>query len=202
MKAIAHFISLLFHPILIPSYTVLFIVWVSPNIFGYISSQQSVFVIRTVVFYTLLYPLVIVLLMKQLGFIDGFTITDRRQRILVFIPMSFMFMWTYIVFYKEQVPHIITSMMMGATIALFLSMIVNIMVEKISIHAIGMGGMFAILLVTSGISLYNISWALMLVILLGGLVGTARLILAAHYPREVYNGYMLGFLCMAGAMLF
>jgi len=27
------------------------------------------------------------------------------------------------------------------------------------------------------------------------------LVLQAHQPREVYNGYMLGFLCMAGAML-
>ncbi|OWY23001.1 hypothetical protein C7N43_03075 [Sphingobacteriales bacterium UPWRP_1] len=201
MKNLAKVISLLLHPIFIPSYTALFMVWALPNIFGYITSAQAVFVIRTIVFYTLLYPLFIVFLMKKLGFIDNYNIADRKQRILVFIPMAFMFMWTYTVLYKAQTPHITASMMMGCTIALFLSMIINIMIEKISIHAIGMGGMFAMVLFTAGISIYNISWALMLVVLLGGLVGTARLVLQAHQPREVYNGYMLGFLCMAGAML-
>ena len=201
IKALAHLLSVLLHPIFIPTYCALFIVWVLPNVFGYFTSQQAVFVVRTIFLYTLLFPLFIVFLMRALDFIDSYDVADRKQRILVFMPMAFLFTWTCTVLYREQLPDITTKMMYGATIALFLSMIVNIMVEKISIHAIGMGGAFAVVLFASGLSNYNIAWALMLVIFLTGAVGTARLILQAHQPREVYNGYMLGFLCMAVSLL-
>lgn len=201
MKFLAHLISLLFHPIFIPTYTAFFVVWVLPNVFGYFTSASAVFFLRTIVLFTLLYPLFIVFLMRQLGFIDSFNVTDRKQRILVFIPMAFMFTWTYTVLHREQAPNIAANMMLGATIALFLSMIVNILFEKISLHAIGMGSMFATVLFASGSGIYNTTWALMLSIFIAGLVGSARLVLAAHQPREVYNGYMLGFMCMAFSLL-
>lgn len=201
IKVVAHLLSVLLHPVLIPTYLAMFIVWVLPNIFGFYTSGQAVFVVRTIALYTLLFPLMIVFLMRRLDFIDSFQVTDRKQRILVFMPMAFLYTWTCTVLYREQLPVIAAKMMFGATIALFLSMIVNIMVEKISIHAIGMGGAFAVVLFVSGISIFNIAWALMLVIFLTGAVGTSRLILNAHQPREVYNGYMLGFLCMSVSLL-
>jgi len=39
----------------------------------------------------------------------------------------------------------------------------------------------------------NIGLLILLVVLLSGLVGTARLYLKVHRPYEVYSGYFLGF---------
>ena len=39
----------------------------------------------------------------------------------------------------------------------------------------------------------SMSLVLMVVIVLAGLVGTARMILGAHTPPELYGGYLVGF---------
>jgi len=46
------------------------------------------------------------------------------------------------------------------------------------------------------------SLILMVVIVLAGLVGTARMLLGAHTPPELYGGYMVGFLTQFIALRF
>lgn len=66
----------------------------------------------------------------------------------------------------------------------------------------GMGGLFAVVLYATNIATFDISYFIMGALFLGGLVGTARLQLGEHKPREVYSGYLLGFLSQASALIF
>lgn len=219
MKIFAHIISAIFHPLLLPTYTIFLLVAYTPSLFGRISfAEHGIFntfilslvgevAIRPIVltfFLTVFFPVFILFLMRQLDFIDGFfKVSDKKQQVLVFIPLSFMFMWSYIVFLKSPYPPIVAKIMLGATITLCSMLVMNAAFDKISAHALGMGAFFAaILFVSVNISVYDMSLVLTIVLLLAGLVGTAQLVLKNHQLNEVYNGYTIGFICMAFSLIF
>ena len=83
-------------------------------------------------------------------------------------------------------------MMLGACLAIFVALFINIF-SKISLHAIGVGSLVALLFVLVRISTYDMRLLLLAAVLVAGIVGTARLILQAHDIREIYSGYLVGF---------
>ncbi|MGQ9621134.1 MAG: hypothetical protein ACUVTX_09165, partial [Bacteroidales bacterium] len=48
----------------------------------------------------------------------------------------------------------------------------------------------------------NLTWFLIPVLLIAGLILTSRLILNIHKPGQVYSGFLLGFTVVAAVMLF
>lgn len=63
-------------------------------------------------------------------------------------------------------------------------------------HTVGIGGFLAMVIITmvnTSVPLYDLRPILLGVIVLAGLVGTARLVLKAHVPQEIYGGYIVGF---------
>lgn len=82
--------------------------------------------------------------------------------------------------------------------------------SKISAHAVGMGGLLAMVIITMlrfshdvftiqtgllGTINFNMNAVLIIVIVLCGLVGTSRLLLKAHEPRDLYGGFISGVCC-------
>ena len=64
---------------------------------------------------------------------------------------------------------------------------------KISTHTAAIGGIAGALVAFSGKFSYNPVWWLCLVILVAGLVGTARMILRQHTLAQVVAGFAVGF---------
>ncbi len=202
MNFIAQLVSLVFHPLFVPTYSMLFLLWGNPYQFGRLDSYEGLFVLQTVISYSILYPLFVVVLMRLLDFIDNYQLRDRKNRILVFIPTSFFFWWTFIVFLKSDYPEILSDIMLGATISICIALLVTAVFSKISLHTIGMGGLFAIVLFSVNIAVKDVSLFLFATIFVAGLVGTCRMYLKAHNLQEVYNGYLVGFLSMFFALVF
>ena len=161
-------------------------------------------------------PIIGVLMMRFLGLIDGLEMKNRSDRIGPFIIIGVCYLWLTINFINSsQISDFLTTFMLGATISLFLGFIINIF-EKISLHTIGMGGLIAGYLILINYysygaasfvwdgTEYNIHLMLVFILLLiiSGLVGTSRLILGAHIPREVYGGFLVGLLGQVIAMRF
>ena len=64
---------------------------------------------------------------------------------------------------------------------------------KISVHAAGAGCMVGFLLSIALIfPEHNLMWALVTVVMLAGLIMSARLYLDEHTPVKVYSGFTLG----------
>ena len=200
MRFVAMFISYLLHPVLIPSYGIFLLIWCNPYLFGNWPSYDSVMLMQSVILNSAFFPMFTVFLMVRLGFVESMEVTDRRERVLVFMAISFFFLWTYFVLQKNQ-PEFVSDVMLGVCIALFASFIITMLVDKISIHAMGMGGLFAIALFATNIAIFDLTPIILLTILAAGLVGTARLLLNAHTPSQIYSGYMVGFLCQAIAII-
>lgn len=218
LKTAAQFISILFHPLLIPTYMLVLLMIVNPYLFGVhdISEQNSMLLIIHTIMNTLVIPAFAILVMKLLGLIKTFEMQDKSERTGPYIIAGIFYLWLFRNFLDNtNVPLAFTSFLLGATIALFLAFLLNIF-TKISAHAVSMGGLLAMVIITMfqfsydtfnlnlwfGTIQMNMVTVLMITILIAGMVGSARLILKAHIPSDLYGGYLIGFASQIFALRF
>jgi membrane-associated phospholipid phosphatase len=210
IRAIAHLISICFHPL------VLFIalLWtgylVDPYAYALSSAHEvSVTAIMTVAILFVI-PVVTVLMMKGLGFIKSLRMEDPKERIGPMIASIICFVWFYVNMKSNaNVPSSFLVLALGGCIALALDFFINNF-SKISLHTTGAGafltGVIILMTISSNkvidITLFGSIWQLhpMMLILvatvIGGLVGTSRLLLEAHRPVDIYGGYLVGIISL------
>jgi hypothetical protein len=70
---------------------------------------------------------------------------------------------------------------------------------KVSMHTTAAGGAIGIMAVLLFLSPFNMLGAFFATIIIGGIVGTARLILREHTSFEIWVGYLIGLLSQLGA---
>lgn len=208
-RAFARFLSFVAHPLLVLSYVLLLQMALDPCSFGarQMSDPQSVVLLMSVFVCTVVLPGFAVALMKPLGLIKSLEMEDKQDRIGPYIVSGVFYLWLVKNLLSDgQTPQLYVIFALGATIGLFLAFLINIF-SKISAHAVGMGGLVAMLLFLvvdwndAGIVVplpgggLQISTFVVLIlgIVLAGLVGTARLALKAHEPADIYRGYAVGF---------
>ena len=63
---------------------------------------------------------------------------------------------------------------------------------KISMHAIGMGGLLGIFWVIMKTNTMLMTWPLCIALLVTGIVCTSRLIVSNHSQKEIYAGLLVG----------
>lgn len=204
---VAHGLSLLFHPLLLVTYILLMLLMINPYLFGVHKTADQIPLVVLVFFSTFLMPVIAIVMMKTLGFIKSWDMRERTDRIVPYIATSVFYISTYYYLVKMPgIPVAFKMFMLGGLIALFLSFFINNF-SKISIHTVGMGGLLAMTVITMSFfrqsSLLIDTWlfgpirlsmlsVLILVILASGMVGTARLLLGAHEPRDLWGGYLIG----------
>jgi hypothetical protein len=197
LKVPAILLSYLFHPIFIPLYVLLFIVYIHPSYFAGFSDASKVRTILILVQNAIFYPLFCVLLLKGVGFIQSVFLRSQRDRIIPYIASGILFFWTFLVFKQQGTFHrIVPSFMLGVFLASSAALIANIYF-KISMHAIGLGGMLGIFLVIAFSYSMLMTWPLSIALLVTGLVCTARLLVSDHTPKDIYSGLVLGILSQA-----
>lgn len=136
-------------------------------------------------------------MMKGLQMIDNFELENARERIIPFVAVATFYMWTTWMFkptVNMKIPsnQLIFYMMAGASIAIFIGFFINIF-TKISLHTIAAGSFIALVITIARFSTYDLRFVLIFAIVIGGLVGTARLVLNKHTTTEVLMGYLVGF---------
>lgn len=218
LRIAAQFISIVFHPLVVPTYMLVLLMMVNPYLFGVhdITEQNSMLLVIHTIMNTLIIPAFAIIIMKFLGFIKSFEMEDKSERTGPYIIAGIFYLWLFRNFLDNpQVPLAFTSFLLGATIALFLAFLINIF-TKISAHAVGMGGLLAMVIITMfqfsydtfnvnlwfGTIQMNMTTLLMIVIVITGLVGSARLVLKAHIPSDLWGGYLIGFASQIFALRF
>jgi membrane-associated phospholipid phosphatase len=198
----AHLFSYLFHPIFIPVYFTGYLTLLHPSAFIGFSHQEKIKTILIVLLNVSVFPLVTVLLLKAVGFVDSLYLRKQKDRIIPFIASGIFFFWAYTVFREQhQYPLILPSFIFGVFLASSAALIANIYF-KISMHAIGMGGWLGVSLILYHQQEVLMSWPLAIVVLLAGLVCTSRLVLRTHHPIDVYAGLLVGLLTQFVAYYF
>lgn len=197
MKAASRIISYLFHPLLFPTCGSALLLAVNPNMFGIFGQRLQIAWLIIVFALTFIFPLVWILMMKRLEMIETLSLDTTRERIIPYIAIATFYLWATWMFKPNthmKIPpnELIFLMMLGATLAVFISFFLNIF-TKISLHTLGAGSLLGLVLIMIRYSTYDLRWLLVVIILLAGVIGTARLLLKPETNSEVFMGYFIGF---------
>jgi hypothetical protein len=207
LKIAANILTYVFHPLLMFTYMLLILLLVNPYMFGVNNMGDQMKLVAVVFLYSVFMPGLAIVLMKALGFVKTFEMTDRYDRIIPYIGTGVFYIAIYYLLLKSpDVPQAYKMFTLGGVIGLFTAFFINNF-SKISIHAVGMGGLLTMTIITMallkqssfpiesqlfGTMRIAMSTVLLIVILFAGLVGSARLYLKAHTPGELWGGYLVG----------
>ncbi len=202
MQVAATFISYLFHPIFMPALMSLVIWRLQPAEFAGMTTKTLLWRFGTLVMLSIFFPLFTTLLGRALGFVQSIQMRVARDRVIPLIATMIFYFWLQQVFSNlPDVPKIIDILVLGAFWGIILLFICSIFF-KVSMHTTAAGGSIGIMTVLLFLSPFNMLPAFFAAILIGGLVGTARLILREHTPFELWSGYVIGLAVQLGAWLY
>ncbi len=183
-------ISYLFHPVLMPLIG-LFLILNSEAYIAVMDIRVARILYLIVGIFTLLLPLVLFFLFLYTGYVQTMQINERRQRI---IPYFISFIMYYIAYYlvkKLAVSSFISAFLFASAMSLLIIVIVTYF-WKISTHMVGVGGLTGLVLSLSTVFNADTMYFLVIILLVSGLLASARLSLNAHRPGEVCAGFALG----------
>ncbi|MFL5811435.1 MAG: hypothetical protein ACJ749_18065 [Flavisolibacter sp.] len=200
VRILARIISYVFHPLFIPLYVILFMLYEVRAFPDKTEWQKTTVFIQFLVSYTLL-PLITILLMKALGFVQSVYLKTQRDRILPYIVSQIYYFWTWYVSKNVSYPKVVILFALAVFIASCLGLIFNSYL-KISMHAISVGVVVALAIVTGMFSSHNYGPYISIAFLIAGLTCTARLIDSNHSTKEVYFGFFTGVLALVLAYFF
>jgi hypothetical protein len=192
LTRLASFFSWLFHPLFLGVYMMYYIVFVHPDLFLAVPERVRVFRFITFVVNNLFFPLLIVMLMRWLGFSGSLQMRTPRERIVPYIASITFFFWTWHVFRNQSdSPEVLIDMCQGMFFASSLAIVLNNF-SLVSMHAIGFGGLLGLMYVMIDRGLAESAFPMMISILITGLVCSSRLILSRHTPAEIVLGLLTG----------
>ena len=202
VRIFAQFFSVVFHPLFIPFYVVAFLVYFHPSYFSGFSSYTKTKLLLATALNSIFFPAFAVLLMKGLGFIKSVFLHTQQDRIGPYLSSMIFYFWTARIFFKfePQLPPELASFMTGVFLTTAIALIANIY-YKISMHAIGCGGLLGIFLIIMKTNSMLMTWPLCLALIITGVVCSSRLLISDHTQKEIYIGLGVGLLCQFGAAI-
>lgn len=192
MKSIAHVISTIFQPLLMPTYGVMLLFVYT--YFGVIYTRQFWLIISPIFLFSFVIPAILIFMLFRMGIISDLSLTKRRERFYPYLITLLSYTAMMIFYYRMNMPKWFL-LMIAASIAIMVVAIVITLWWKISAHMFGIGGLVGgAMSVSYFVERSNPYYLFMGLFILAGLVGTSRLILKRHTLPQVIAGFLLGFL--------
>ncbi len=206
LRVFASLISYIFHPVFMPVLLSIVLWRLMPAPFAGITERKLTFGLISLTSTTIFFPLFTVGLLKVLGFIQSIHMRVARDRIIPLIATMTFYFWAQQVFshpfrIEERElywPLIIRILLLGSFWGIILLFLGSIFF-KISMHTTAAGGAIGIMIVLLFLSPINMLSALFATIVIGGIVGTSRLVLREHTAAELWMGYAIGIIVQLGA---
>ncbi|MDZ4794839.1 MAG: hypothetical protein SGI83_11220 [Bacteroidota bacterium] len=202
LKWVAKIISYIFHPVFVPVMVVWFLLYTHPYVFAGFSPVQKMRTMMMAAVSFTFFPLVTVLLLKGLKFIDTIYLHTQRDRVIPFMACMIWYFWIWYVwnnFGKTRDEMDMPREAVQFAFATFISTIIGLMVNikiKVSLHAISAGIVLTLFILMALGQQLNFGVWLAIIFLLTGLICTARFIVSDHTAQEVYGGLAVGAIAM------
>ncbi|MEN8226138.1 MAG: hypothetical protein ABFS05_12345 [Bacteroidota bacterium] len=192
-KRIARAISIVFHPLFIPTYFIA--VLMNLNVFFalMIPAEAKWKILLLVLLTSAVFPMLILYSMYRFKLIKSLNMDSKEERLYPYAATSiFFFLATYMI-WQINISPVYYYVMLAASMLAVLTLLINIY-WKISAHTVSMGGILGIMVALQSVLLIDILWLIAITLMLAGLVGFARLRAGTHTQAQVYLGYILGYL--------
>ncbi len=200
-KQFAKILSVLFHPLLIPTYALLLLFSTNYYFVMVLPLQYKYLVLSFVFITTFVLPSIMMFILLRAKMINSLQMENSKERTLPLFIVSGFFFATYYFLREAPQSSIFNLFMLGATILVLLSLLINY-ITKISVHMVALGGLFGMFTGLAFTFNQDITYLIILIILGSGFTGFARLKLKSHSPSQVYLGFLLGSIFMLSMFLF
>ena len=191
---LARVISYLFHPLLMPFYIFLFLLNVNAFFSSELVFSSKLTLLGIICLTTILLPLFLVYLLYRKKLVHSLFLETREERIYPILIIAIFYYLTYYLLKGIHISPVFSFYMLGATFLSILALIITFY-SKISLHMLGAGGMSGLVL---GL-VFNLSVNVLffvVVIIIAGITGSARLKLNSHKSSEIYSGFLVGAVIM------
>ncbi|MGG7662342.1 hypothetical protein [Dyadobacter sp. BHUBP1] len=202
-------LSVVFHPLILTTYLFALLFFLVPDIVGVsafeLPARGSLLLLLWL--NTFIAPALMMFYFKKMGMITSFYVEDAAERRIPYLACVIIYgLATYLFGWQLQPIGEIAPQISVILASVTLSLIVVAMVSyfwKISAHATGIGGAIGML---SGLMIRFDESALLLplllTILIGGWLMSARLQLNAHTPLQILAGVFCGLLVSSGTVYY
>jgi len=192
-------ISYIFHPLLFSFIGSFLYLFLSPK---HIPKKQEYIILFVVFLSTYILPLFLLVVLKQFKLIKNYhleSIKERKYPVIFFIILSFMVGKMLI---KTQIVDLLAFSFFGIALGLSITYLLFKFNLKTSLHTLGIGGILGFVIVLSYHYQLNFNLLIACLFILSGLIALSRLKLEAHIPKEIYFGFLIGFLTQIGSYFY
>ncbi len=168
------------------------------TVFDYLTSVGTKWRITLIVFiFSFIFPVLNIFILYKLKKIPQITLSNQRDRTFPYLMTALFYFGLFYLMLDINIWTVIKISVVGAGLAILFTAIINLK-YKISAHMVGVGGLLGVLICVSYLIKFNMTPFYILVIVLAGLLGFARLKLEEHKPYQIYTGFLLGLTVQSG----
>ncbi len=200
----ATIISVGLHPVFIPLLSCIALYYIVPQNFALLNPRALTEWFGTVFVNTILFPVILILLLKGLGFIKSIYLRDVKERIIPLIGTMVFYFWAYWAIKNApelKAPQVAKTLFLGNYWGVILVFIITIF-YKISMHTSAIGSFVGLIIVLMIITKSLLLIPFLIALLAAGLVGWARYSLGAHQSKELWMGYIVGIVVQIAAFIY
>ncbi|HMG89942.1 MAG TPA: phosphatase PAP2 family protein [Chryseolinea sp.] len=204
VNLLAKIVSFLFHPLLLATYMFGLFTFSLPAGLDPLKEDGHLNFVFLIFCVTFLLPALNIGIFKTFGSIKSLAMEERQERIIPFTFIAILYSAiTYLFYSRTRVSFNdnLLKFLLIIDVLVIIATLVTIF-YKVSVHSMSIWAFIGIILPLNKLSEDGaLFYPTLALIVIAGLVMTARLQLNAHTPREVLVGGMLGFAISFAAMV-
>lgn len=187
----AKVMSVLFTPMLIPTYVVLLTFW--GTYLQVVELKARLLVLGAVFAFTCLLPLIVIAFLKTIHVAKSFDLTERHERPIPYAVATVCYVGLWLYLRALHAEPWVANFFIATAAAAVVNFVVNFR-WKISGHATGMGGLvaFTFFMCWRHVTFSGSPVWFLLSVVAAGLVCSSRLVLERHTPMQILAGLATG----------
>ncbi len=191
LKKVLPIFSYFFHPLFIPLLAIVFYFLVSTNS---LTTSEQLLVYTQGIIFTIILPVLCFLFLKSINKIDSIMLPIVSQRKIPLLIQSILFL--VLITQGNMFVYIpgLYYFFLGCFISTLLALLLVLIDVKASLHMVGVSSLVAFCIAMSVYTQRNLLLEISILFFLNGLVGTSRLYMKAHTPKELLAGFFVGFI--------
>jgi len=193
MQKLANIISYIFHPMFMLTYLMAYFLFTNNYFSFFVSPIKKLFLMSAVVVFSVILPLLNMVLLKKLGYIKSMQAKQSNERFMPYVSTITLYVGLIYILHDLSIPYFFKQLILVSLMVIAFDFIINFF-TKISAHASAIGGCLGVICFYQYVSTSGDITPICACILIAGLIGFARLYLNEHSPKQVYAGFTVGFL--------
>lgn len=191
MKKAAQVISILFHPLIMPTLGLL-VILNSGSYLSLLDPAAKRAVLFVMALGTLIFPLIMLPVLYYRNLLARAEPATGAERLIPWLIILILYIITFVYFVRLPLSRVIHAYILSVVIIFFAGILIHLKF-RICFHAAALGGMVGLIIALIFLYESPLQGILMLALMACGLAGSARLAMGVQRSVEVYAGYVLGF---------